>query len=94
MVPKTLYIHKFVNFVQKFNRFEKLQLMTMVNSIREMMSTVEAAPEAEIATPKKKTDLYHPCWPVSGATSKFWDSMPDKGNLSTTPSCGTACLLR
>ena len=47
-----------------------------------------------VMTKKKKTDLCPLCWPELEATSKFWDSMPGKGNLSTTQLCVMVCPLK
>ena len=47
-----------------------------------------------VMTKKKKTDLCPLCWPELEATSKFWDSMPGKGNHSTTLLCDMVCPLR
>ena len=47
-----------------------------------------------VMTKKKKTDLCPLCWPELEATSKFWDSMPGKGNHSTTLLCVMVCPLR
>ena len=47
-----------------------------------------------VMTKKKKTDLCPLCWPELEATSKFWDSMPGKENLSTTRLCVMVCPLR
>ena len=48
----------------------------------------------DVMTKKKKTDLCPLCWPELEATSKFWDSMPGKENLSTTRLCVMVCPLR
>ena len=47
-----------------------------------------------VMTKKKKTDLCPLCWPELEATSKFWDSMPGNGNLSTTRLCVMVCPLK
>jgi len=47
-----------------------------------------------VMTKKKKTDLCPLCWPELEATSKFWDSMPGKENLSTTRLCVMVCPLK